>query len=554
MKKMNMKELLKSLAELAGNLRQTIEAQVLGFDANEKAKAERRQKVLDPVTGFEFFCRTYFPHYVRHESKSQLHEHLFKRLPEIAVSSRSEADAIAAPRGEAKSTYVTQLYPLWRMVTKRTSFVVIVMDSIDQAYPMLEAIKAELAYNPRLLMDFPEATGAGRVWQAGTIVTAGNVKVQVAGSGKKLRGLRHGPYRPDLVVLDDIENDEQVRSPEQRDKIENWVKKTIMPLGGVGSKCDIVYIGTILHYDSVLSRTLSNPFWRRIKLKAVITWPTHMDLWEKWEEVYRNPDLGAEIAEAYYLKNKLLMDAGAVTSWEARPIYDLMVIRARDGHDTFDSEYQNDPVSAENAIFANCIHFWVNRLSEWVFYGSCDPSLGKAAKGRDPSAILVGGFNRHTGILDVVEAAIKKRLPDRIIEDVIAFQKEYRCLLWGVESVAFQEFLRTELVKRSAKQGVPVPARGISPGAAKELRIESLQPHMANELIRIHSSHTVLQSQLRHYPMADHDDGPDALHMLWMIAVSGVNANYQGYQSAGGRGGRSSGNSGGFSGGGRGAW
>lgn len=30
-----------------------------------------------------------------------------------------------------------------------------------------------------------------------------------------------------LVVLDDIENDEQVRSPEQREKLENWLKKTV---------------------------------------------------------------------------------------------------------------------------------------------------------------------------------------------------------------------------------------------------------------------------------------------------------------------------------------
>lgn len=67
------------------------------------------------------------------------------------------------------------------------------------------------------------------------------MKIQVAGSGKKLRGLRHGPYRPDLVVLDDIENDEAVRNPEQRDKLEGWLKKTVLHLGGVGQKFDVVY-------------------------------------------------------------------------------------------------------------------------------------------------------------------------------------------------------------------------------------------------------------------------------------------------------------------------
>ena len=52
------------------------------------------------------------------------------------------------------------------------------------------------------------------------------------------------------------------------------------------------------------------------------------------------------------------------------------------------------------------------------------------------------------------------------------------------------------------------------------LRIESLQPHMANGLILLHSSQATLISQLRHFPKADHDDGPDALEMLWRNAVS----------------------------------
>lgn len=83
----------------------------------------------------------------------------------------------------------------------------------------------------------------------------------------------------------------------------------------------------------------------------------------------------------------------------------------------------------------------------------------------------------------------------------------------------FQEFLRTELVKRSAARGLPVPARPIVPHADKLLRIESLQPHVANGLIRLHSSQATLLEQLRHFPFADHDDGPDALHMLWTLAT-----------------------------------
>ncbi|MDK4605724.1 hypothetical protein QG044_11350, partial [Kingella kingae] len=73
-------------------------------------------KVFDPVHGFEFFVNTYFPHYTRSPSKSVLHEYLFRRLPEILNTPESQMEADAAPRGEAKSTIVSRLFPLWCMV------------------------------------------------------------------------------------------------------------------------------------------------------------------------------------------------------------------------------------------------------------------------------------------------------------------------------------------------------------------------------------------------------------------------------------------------------
>jgi predicted phage terminase large subunit-like protein len=517
--RLTQKQAADDLAAFAAQLRQRIEAQVSGFDPDPKARTLRRKEAVED---FGFFTKTYFPHYIRSPHRSKLHDYLFARLPAIVANPQGQTDAIAAPRGEAKSTLVSQLFVLWCLVTGRKKYPVIVMDSIDQAYPMLEAIKAELEFNPRLQMDFPEVTGQGRVWQSGTIVTRNDAKVQVAGSGKKLRGLRHGPHRPDLCVLDDIENDEQVRSPEQRDKLQNWLTKTVLPLGGAGAKFDVVYIGTILHYDSVLARTLANPMWTAARFKALLQWPDDTRLWDMWEEALRN--FGEAAADAFYLEHHTAMNAGAVVSWLARPLLALMKIRARDGHATFDSEYQNDPVAGDSAPFAGVIQYWSvdEQGPQFVYFGACDPSLGKAGASRDPSALLVGRLNRTTGVLDVVAADIKKRLPDRIIEDVITLQKRWGCVLWVVETVQFQEFLKTELVKRSAAQGVPVPARGVQPIADKLLRIESLQPHVANGLIRLHPSQVTLIEQLRHFPKADHDDGPDALHMLWMAAQSGA--------------------------------
>ena len=123
----------------------------------------------------------------------------------------------------------------------------------------------------------------------------------------------------------------------------DWLKKTVLPLGAAGDKLDVVYIGTILHYDSVLNRTLSSKAWKTAKFKALIRQPDDMSLWDKWEDFCLSE--GEAVADTFYTQNQAAMDKGAVVSWAARPILTLMKIRARDGHTTFDSEYQNDPLS-----------------------------------------------------------------------------------------------------------------------------------------------------------------------------------------------------------------
>ncbi|MBF0192277.1 MAG: phage terminase large subunit [Magnetococcales bacterium] len=511
---LNKREFLARLASFGEACRRRIEAEVEGFDSDPAASAKRHKRA---TKDFGFFARTYFPHFVT-SSGSVLHRYLFERLPGLDGGKGAHL-AIAAPRGEAKSTLVSQIYVLWRVVTGRSRYVVIIMDAFDQAIMMLEAIKAELDSNQRLAMDFPGAFGQGGLWQEGAIVTRGGIKIQVFGSGKRMRGLRHGAHRPDLVICDDLENDENVQSRTQRDKLERWFKKAVLKLGPPDDSLHVVVIGTVLHHDSLLARLLRNPMWESRRFAAIIRWPDRMDLWEQWEGILTSA--GEEEADRYYLANRPTLIAGAEVSWPSvRPLVQLMKIRARDGVDAFDSELQNSPMS-ENAAFA-VLHFWRDAPPDLIYFGSVDPSMGKSGGRGDPSAILVGGLDRATGRLYVVEADIQRRSPERIIARVVELQTRYRCLVWIVETVQFQEFFKDELVRQSAAAGVPVPARGVKPSSDKNLRIGSLQPHIANGLILLRQEQTVLVEQLRHWGEPDaHDDGPDALHMLWTAAVVG---------------------------------
>ncbi|NOT66394.1 MAG: phage terminase large subunit [Methylotenera sp.] len=514
------KEFMQALAQLGQSLRDQIEIECEAFALDPIASQARVARVQ---TDYQYFCQTYFPHYVPTPHFSLFQQFIFKRLPEIIDGDADGREVHEAPRGEAKSTYETQLGSLWCIVTNRKHMIGIIMNTEEQAAEMLESIKAELDTNPRLAMDFPKATGQGKVWQATMAITANNIKIRIGGTGKKIRGMKHGPYRPDLIFLDDLENDEQVKQKAQRDKTEKFVLSAVLGLAPPSGGMDVFWVGTSLHYDAAINRVSRAPGWRRRVFKSIMVWPDNMALWESWENIFtRSGEDDEKISSeaealAFYQANEAAMNAGAVVSWpQVRSLYRLMCMRAIN-HDSFSQEQQNEAGNDESAPFKD-IQFWVNRLPEWVFFGAIDPSLGKKGKTGDPSAILVGGLNRNTMVLDVVEADIQRRVPDLIISRAIDLQTEYNCVAWAVEAVQFQYFMFTEILKQAALRGIAFPGIPHTPDNDKDLRIISMQPHINNGLIRLHRSQSTMLEQLKFYPEADHDDGPDALEMLWKIS------------------------------------
>ena len=63
---------------------------------------------------------------------SRMHEEIFSLLKAI-TERRNARVAIAAPRGYAKSTIISLVYPLWCVLYGKESFVLIVSNTSDQA-------------------------------------------------------------------------------------------------------------------------------------------------------------------------------------------------------------------------------------------------------------------------------------------------------------------------------------------------------------------------------------------------------------------------------------
>ena len=490
----------------------------------------------------EFFGRAYFPHYFSRPSP-EFHRELDAiwqqgvlkgRYPltaaEIKTISRLPGvrRAVAAPRGHAKSTNLTFKGTMHSTLYGYKHYPIIISDSSEQAEGFLDNIRVEFEENTVILEDFGPL--AGSVWRSNVLVTKTNIKIEAIGSGKKIRGRKHRNWRPDLIILDDVENDENVRTPEQRSKLKNWFDKAVSKSGD--DYTDIVYIGTLLHYDSLLAKTLTNPAYRSIKYKAVIQFSQADDLWQQWESIFTdlsNDDREAD-ALAFFQAHKAAMLEGTQVLWEEKlSYYDLMVMRVSEGEASFNSEEQNEPINPDDCLF---MEEWFEYYNEaeinfrdpvFDFFGFIDPSLGKT-KRSDFSAIVTLAKHRSSGYMYVVDADIERRHPDRIIADVLAkerwlrasFGHGYRKL--GAETNQFQWFLKEELAKASAKAGLYLPIEEVQQTSDKVMRIQTLQPDVKNKYIKFNRRHKRLLEQLTQFPMGAHDDGPDALEGARSIA------------------------------------
>ena len=423
----------------------------------------------------EYFGRAYLAHYfVRPSPKFHgeldriWREGVLKGMnPEVDAKRISRADgcrrAIEAPRGHAKSTTFTFKDDLHAAVYVYKHYIIILSDSSEQAEGFLVDIKTELEENAALKEDFGELEG--KVWKSSVILLANGVKIEAIGSGKKIRGRRHKQWRPDLIVCDDLENDENVNTPEQRKKLRDWFYKAVSKAGDTYT--DIVYIGTLLHFDALLANVAKNPSYKSVRYQGVISFATNGELWDAWESIFTDlsNDNRQEDALEFFQANREAMLEGTAVLWEEKlSYYDLMVIRISEGEASFNSEIQNDPIDPENCTFQEeWFDFWDDEGKaqpdfsdpKFLFVGANDPSLGKNKKS-DTSSIIALAKDTQTGYLYVVIADIAKRKPDQIIEDALdasrRLQREYKrpYYKFGVETVQFQYYFAEIMRQRSA--------------------------------------------------------------------------------------------------------
>ena len=479
---------------------------------------QKEQRIKKAFSDFHYFRKTYFPHYYTLPGKSILQQDLEDTYKKIIDPNKTTGlkFAKAAPRGFGKSTDVSLVFIIYLIVYELKKFPIIISDAIELTETIIESIKAELEENPRLKQDFPEATGIGRVWRVGEIVTKNNIKIKGFGSGKRIRGIKHGTFRPDITIIDDLENDINVRSRKQRDKLEEWLDEAIDNLGSVDGKMDIIFIGTILHKDSVLSRKLKLKFWHPKIFRALISYPTHIELWNEYSRIYKYQSI--EDAHNFYLEHKDKMDKGAKLLWDAVSLEYLMQKRATNPK-AFAKEQQNNPSSEtqkfDSSKFIKISPTQMPKLNRTFLYVDAkgDSQVG------DYCGFVGAGVNYQDQKLYVFLSKQLRIKGKPVIDEIIKLQKTYNFdLISGDKNGGFY-MLRDWLKERAFNEGVLIKAtKFIHHTDNKEDRMGELEFPIDDGDIIFVGEHPELWQQMDDFPESDYDDLHDALSAIYRLS------------------------------------
>lgn len=243
-------------------------------------------------TLIEGFVHTYLAAKYDHRTPTpEFHRELWE------LFCRPEAKIVAAaPRGHAKSTAITEAYVLADILFRNSDYVVVVSETYPQAVEFIREYKTELANNDELRRDFGikkflKDTEDDIIVQ---FDDGAQFRIKALASEGAVRGIKWNKKRPNKIVFDDIEGDEQVQSPTRREKLRSWFFKALLPAGG--KECKVRGVGTILHFDSMLARLIKNRTWTNKVFKAHANFSDFSNI--LWPEMFSEARL-REIKENY---------------------------------------------------------------------------------------------------------------------------------------------------------------------------------------------------------------------------------------------------------------
>ena len=477
------------------------------------------------ATDFKLFCEYYLSDAFTSPWAKKFHFWLIDKYENIVLrnDNHESKTLVCSPRSHAKSTLTSYALVLWCVLYGYKRFILIVSATSKVASQFIVNLRVTLETNDRIKGDFGEQKGSS-IWNSTEMMLQNGAYIISKGAGSQIRGLNHNGQRLDMTILDDMESQEETESDTQVDDLENWLNADCIPAGAPGMN-DVIFIGTILSYNSVLWRLLTEAkysSWSRKRFQAVIE-SSRSPLWNEWESIMTDLSRGDDAytdARDFYDEHKDEMLEGTEVLWpEQRPDQYLWLMeRQLESPSAFASEYMNDPQTEELAVFKTA---WIekNLYTELPEIRDVNIAIDPAVSTRrtaDYSVIMVVGRGSDNYFY-VLDCDAQKRSGEQLVEDAKEIIRKYYKYKPKVfcEANMLQSFLSNTLERDLITSGIYLDWNEVVHTGTRDrkaARIESLAPHIKNGHIKFHESQRVLISQLRLYPKT-HDDCPDALEM-----------------------------------------
>jgi len=490
-------------------------AELVGTTKAASKEKAKRARVDRAKRDFGFFCKTYLGDYfftdpaeyqrvlydvadtqslspqVAEKLKSfvaaKYHTYL-KPTPRLAGAMFIE------PREHGKTVRWSFAYALWRVLSGKSRYVLLIGSSAAAAKENLSNIKRELEENEAILEDFGDLKGD--LWRDDRLELTIGACLQAKGSGASMRGTRFRQYRPDLILLDDVLKDADVESPTIRAKIYKWLKRVVFNLG---KDAFIIWVNTIFHADDPISRLMSE-----VEAGTLKRWiAVRLSCW---------------------------MPDGVTPLWpENWPAEVLLEKRDQLGADVFSTEYENEPLSdADRIIKPDWIKMHEYMQLEYPLgsmrtFAGVDPATGK----HDQTAIVTIGVDPR-GKLWVLDSWGRPCSETETVRQLIEKHRVFRYELIGWEEVNFTGIYANYVVDLSAAEGIYLPIKKIKASTtanAKAAKLRSLSPLIENGTLRIREKGDAdLIEQLTNFPKTKFDDQCDALWYAVDVAARGPGA------------------------------
>ena len=463
----------------AEDLKAWIQESVSPFEDDSPQK--QKERIARARHDKLFFMRTYLPHYFTKDF-GEFHEE-WAGLADL----RNEVILIGAPREHAKSTFFTFGDLMHKICFGLRHFMPIISDTNDQATMFTLAIRLELEDNPRLRHDFGNLRGA--TWKKDEFTTTNDVRLLARGRDDKVRGLKYRQWRPDHVVIDDFENDINVRNPKIVQEGKDFIQGTVM--GSLGDDYTCLMVGNLFSPKSVLSQLIA----------------------EKDEEE----------GEPLYISRvyQAILDPDTA---DERPLWPaawslarLKAKRRKMGSVNFNREMMN-LCGAEDSPFPEAwFRFHVAReiaVEQLITASFCDPSA-KKGEANDFKAIITVGWDPGLALYRCLHAWIRHASPGEMFAAAYRLHDEYGGPA-GIEDNMLEDFLHEAIHNYAREAGRYIPWKPVHHSTQKEARIIStlsyLVEHGKLTFEKGHSDQDRLREQLVYILNKNiKDDGPDAL-------------------------------------------